>query len=90
MHSRPHCQKDKETSIAKIAVVQQTGLFDGNLYYTSENIVLFFTDNYFYCSDRRVFRIPGAVSVNAFPLYNNFDYIIEAKDNEQKHQPILV
>ena len=56
--------------------------FDGNLYYTSENIVLFFTDNYFYCSDRRVFRIPGAVSVNAFPLYNNFDYIIEAKDNE--------
>ena len=51
-------------------------------HYTSENIVLFFTDNYFYCSDRRVFRIPGAVSVNAFPLYNNFDYIIEAKDNE--------
>lgn len=66
------------------------GFFDNTYFYTDDNLVHLFTDNYFYGSDRRITRLPGVVTTNSFRFYNTFDFFIEAKDNNMGRDLIFM
>lgn len=55
--------------------------YNYNIFYTYDNVVHLFTDNFFYSKDRRVTKVPGLVTTSSYRLNNTFDFFIEAKDN---------
>ncbi len=64
--------------------------FDNTIFYTDDNIVQLFTDNYFYGNDRRMTRMPGVLTCNSFRLYDTFDFFCEAKDNNMGRDLIFM
>ena len=64
--------------------------FDNTFFYTDDNVVQLFTDNYFYGDDRRMTRIPGLVTCNAYRRYDTFDFFCEAKDNNMGRDLIFM
>lgn len=64
--------------------------FDNTFFYTDDNIVQLFTDNYFYGNDRRMTKIPGVVTCNSFRRYDTFDFFCEAKDNNMSKDLIFM
>ncbi|MEG3033889.1 MAG: hypothetical protein RR877_00145 [Aurantimicrobium sp.] len=64
--------------------------FDNSYFYTDDNVVQLFTDNYFYGNDRRMTKIPGVVTCNSFRRYDTFDFFCEAKDNNMSRDLIFM
>lgn len=64
--------------------------FNNTFFYTDDNVVQLFTDNYFYGNDRRMTKIPGVVTCNSFRRYNTFDFFCEAKDNNMGRDLIFM
>lgn len=51
---------------------------------TNDQINYLFTDNFFTSTDKRLTKIPGIVTSNAYKTFDNFSFIIDAKDNSLK------
>ena len=63
---------------------------NSDIFFTDDNIVHLYIDNFFESPDRRITKIPGIVTASATPLkYDHFDYILEAKDNTLNKDLIL-
>ena len=64
--------------------------FDSSYFYSDDNTVQLFIDNYFYSTDRRMTRIPGLLTCNSFRRYDTFDFVCEAKDNNMGRDLIFM
>lgn len=58
--------------------------FNNANFTTNDQINYLFTDNFFSGPDNRITKIPGIVTSNAYKTYDNFSFIIDAKDNSLK------
>lgn len=56
-------------------------IFNEGTYWTADNQLLLFTDNYLYSSDRRITKMPGFVSGSGFKPGYSFETFVDAKDN---------